>query len=144
MNNITILGRIGRDAETRYTASGTAVASFSVAVDTGYGDKKKTNWFKCVLFGKRAEGGLIQYLVKGQQVAVSGEISLDEWDDNDGNHRASLSLVVNDLDLVGGQIGSNSQSQPQQQAAPAPAPAAPGTGPINSGGTDDGFNDIPF
>jgi len=152
MNIYTFTGRLGRDQETRYTQSGMAICSFTVAVDYGFGDNKGTNWVRCSLFGKRAEGRLPNYLVKGTQVAISGELRVREYDDKDGNRRTSIDLSVSELDLIGGrndQSGggsypqqSSGQQAPQQHAqpttaAPAAAPqpqpqAAPATDPFAS------------
>jgi len=142
MNIYTFTGRLGRDQETRYTQSGMAICSFTVAVDYGFGDNKGTNWVRCSIFGKRAEGRLPSYLVKGTQVAVNGELRVREYDDKDGNRRTSVEVSVNQLDLIGGrndQSGGGSypqqsggQQAPQQQytqpqptAAAAPQAAAP-------------------
>jgi single-strand DNA-binding protein len=116
MNLLLISGRLGQDAETKYTASGTAVCSFSVAVDSGYGDNKKTNWFRCSLFGKRAEGGLVPYLVKGQQVIVTGEVSLNEWQSDSGT-KSSLNVFVDKVQLVGGKSDSTPQQAKPQTTA---------------------------
>ena len=112
MNIFTCTGNLGKDAELRYTSSGTAVAGFSLAVKAGYGDKQSTLWLNCSIWGKRAESGLIQHLTKGQQVVVSGELSEREWQGNDGTTRKSLELKVNEITLVGGKAGGN---QPAQQ-----------------------------
>ncbi|MFI3180021.1 MAG: single-stranded DNA-binding protein, partial [Methylococcales bacterium] len=66
---------IGRDAEVRYLPSGQAVLNVSVANNVGFGDKQQTVWLRVVLWGKRAEGTLKDYLKKGQQVFVSGELT---------------------------------------------------------------------
>ena len=133
MNVGTFTGNIGKDAETRFTKSGTAIASWSIAVKSGYGDNEKTTWIKCLLWGKRAEGGLIPYLTKGTQIAVSGEISLSEWTNKDNETRTTLELNVNEIDLIGGKP-QGQQSPSQAAQAPAPAPHQ-----------DDEFSDqIPF
>ena len=72
LNVCTFSGRLGRDAEQKYLPTGTAVLEFSIAVDTGFGDKRRSFWLKCDMFGDRGPK-LAQYLTKGQQVAVSGE-----------------------------------------------------------------------
>lgn len=108
MNSLSITGRIGKDAEVRHTQSGTAICSFSVAVNTGYGDNKKTLWFDVSIFGKRAESGLVQYLVKGQEVAVCGE--LDTFESDKG--KTYLKLKAEQVDLIGGK--PEGQSKPQQ------------------------------
>jgi len=115
MNVYSFTGRLSRDSEQRFTQGGMAICSFTVAVDYGFGDKKGTNWVRCSLFGKRAEGGLPQYLKKGTQVAVSGELRLGEYTDKDGNTRTSVDLNVNDVTLIGGRGDSGGQSGGQQQ-----------------------------
>jgi single-strand DNA-binding protein len=102
MNVFTGTGRCGQDAEVRFTQAGLAICNFSLAVDAGYGDRKSTLWLRCALFGKRAEGELPTYLTKGTQVAVSGELSMSEWENKDGEKKQSLELNVRELDLVGG------------------------------------------
>ncbi|OIP99899.1 MAG: single-stranded DNA-binding protein [Zetaproteobacteria bacterium CG2_30_46_52] len=105
MNVYSFTGRLGRDSEQRFAQNGTAICSFTVAVDYGYGDNKGTNWVRCSLFGKRAEGGLPQYLKKGAQVAINGELRIREYDDKDGNKRTSVEVNVDNLDLIGGRDG---------------------------------------
>ncbi len=99
MNNITIAGSLGKDAEMRYLANGDPVASFSVA--DSQGREKPTIWWNCSLFGKRGES-LAQYLVKGQAVTVSGTVSEREWTDKDGQKRKSMDIRVADVALQGG------------------------------------------
>ena len=109
MLQITVAGRIGKDAETRQ-AGQTSVTNFSVAVDTGYGDKKKTVWLDCSLFGQRGEK-LAQYLTKGQQVTVTGEGGLRTWDSN-GKSGAAMTLRVHEIALQGGGSRSESSASP--------------------------------
>ena len=106
MHTLTLVGRVTKDAELRFNADGKQVSNFSLAVDDGYGDNKKTIWFRCSLWGKRAES-LNQYLTKGQQVVVIGRLSHDEgnprtWTGKDGTTNASFEIFVTDLKLVGG------------------------------------------
>ena len=75
MNNWSFTGNLGRDAELRTTTSGHSVLSFTVAVKSGYGDKATTTWANCQLWGKQAEN-MGQYLVKGKQVGITGEVTL--------------------------------------------------------------------
>jgi single-strand DNA-binding protein len=107
-------GSLGKDCETKTTASGHPVMTFSVANNVGFGDKQKTNWIRCTVWGKRAEdGGVSQYLKKGQQVFVSGELSTSEYTGNDGVLKFSIELNCNVIDLVG----------KKADGVPAPAPA---------------------
>ncbi len=116
-NSCNFSGRLGRDSEVKYIPSGTAVLEFSLAVDTGFGDKKSSFWLKCAMFGDRGQK-LSQYLLKGQQVIVSGELSPREYQSGDGTTKVSLELRVNSVELIGGK---------QQDGGPREAPAAPRT-----------------
>lgn len=121
MNTFHAVGRLGRDVEVRVIPSGASVAQLAIAVDTGFGERKKTLWLRGALWGKRAEGGLMQYLVKGKQVEVSGELSEDKWTGNDGVEKTTLELHINGIELVGGggqqQDNGFAQQQQQQQAS---------------------------
>lgn len=133
MNAWNFVGNLGKDAETRYLQSGDPVVSFSVGVKSGYGEKATTTWARCAMFGKRAES-VSQYLTKGQLVGISGEVTLREWNDKEGQKRSSLEVRVNDLTLLGKKDGQHA-AQPRQQA-PAPQQAAQPA--------QDDFDDIPF
>lgn len=118
MNVFTFTGNIGKAAEVKYLPSGSAVCSFSVAVKSGFGDKQKTTWVKCGMFGKRAEGQLPQYLGTGAQVAISGELTLDEWE-KDGQKHSMLKVNVSDLTLL--KSGAETQQAQQQGGFQQPA-----------------------
>lgn len=133
MNNITVAGNIGKDAELRHLPNGDPVVNFSVA--DSQGRDKPTIWWRCQLFGKRAES-LHQYLAKGQQVAVSGSVSERKYTDHAGAERTSMEIRVNDVALQDGR---------RDEAAPAPAPRpqqAPA--PRQSSGFEDDDSSIPF
>lgn len=100
MNLLMITGNIGRDVEVRQTGKGTTVASFSMAVQTGWGDNQKTQWYRCSIFGKRAEGKLTEYLLKGQKVLVTGEPSLNIYE-KDGKTNAGIDVFVSEIELLG-------------------------------------------
>ncbi|MDT8372237.1 MAG: single-stranded DNA-binding protein [Gammaproteobacteria bacterium] len=135
LNILTVTGRIGRDAEYRSFPNGGGVLSFSLAINTGYGDKQKTMWLRANIFGKRAEGGLRNYLVKGQEVAVSGELSENEFTDkNTGETKKTLEINVNNIELIG---SKNTSAQP----APNNTGHVYGT---PQGGVDQINDDLPF
>ena len=118
MNNITVAGPLGKDAEIRFLPDGTPVAAFSVA--DSQGRDKQTIWWNCSLFGKRAES-LAPYLVKGGAVAVSGTVTEREWTDKDGQKRKSMDLRVNDVALQGGKReGTTPVKAPNGQTAHVP------------------------
>ena len=138
MNVITLAGHLGKDAEIRWMPDGEAVASFSIADSKGPG--KPTLWWACQMFGRRAQA-LAPYLLKGQQVTVSGCAAEREWTDRDGHKRKSLDVRVSDLALQGGR----KEAQAPQEATPASRPqglprlAAPAANVL-----DDIDGEIPF
>ena len=139
MNVFTFTGNLGRECRT--ANNGTAVCNFAVAVKSGFGDNATTLWVDCALWGKQAESKLVNYLVKGQQVAVSGELGMR---DHDG--KSYLTCRVSSISLVGGQAQpgkAQNQSQApqrkQQNQAPAQGQPAPMTEP-----DFDFDDDIPF
>ena len=123
LNVCTFTGRLGRDAEQKYLPTGTAVIEFSIAVDTGFGDKRRSFWIKCSMFGDRGPK-LAQYLRKGQQVAVSGEFDPRPYQAKDGAEKISLELRISAVELIGGK-NDTQQSQPEPAPKPAPKPPAP-------------------
>jgi single-strand DNA-binding protein len=121
VNKLIISGRLTRDAEVRFLPSGKPVMQFSVANNTGYGEKQQTHYFDCSLFGDRAEGKLKDYMLKGTQVLVEGEVSLNTYQKQDGSTGAGLRVFVRDVELIGGQKQQDVNTQPsaqQRQQAP--------------------------
>lgn len=124
MSNVfSCTGTVGRDAEVRYLPSGQAVLNVSVANNVGFGDRQQTIWLRVVVWGKRAEGQLKDFLKKGQQVFVSGELTMSEYRANDGTMKTSLELNANVIDLVGKRNDSAGYAG-QSSGYDAPAPAS--------------------
>jgi single-strand DNA-binding protein len=159
VNKVILVGRLGRDPETRYTGGGQAVANFSVATDESYKDKngerqKRTEWHKIVVWGKQAEIAQ-QYLKKGSLIFIEGRIQSREWQDKEGQKRTSFEIVANNFRMLGGRAegaaaggggGSSARSSGddfESHAAPADdsygGAAAPSTG-----GPEISDEDIPF
>jgi single-strand DNA-binding protein len=105
LNHVILIGRLTRDAELKYTKSEIAVCKFSVAVN----HKKKSgdqwvdevNFFDIVLWGRQGES-LNQYLLKGKQVGIDGELRQERWQDNSGQNRSRVEIVVSSIQLLGG------------------------------------------
>lgn len=115
MNVYTFTGGLGRDCETRFTPKGDAVTSFSVAVNSGYGDKAVTSWINCNLWGKQAES-LAPYLKKGVKVGVSGEFTLRPYTTKEGIEKTSPDVRVNSLTLLGNKDAQGTKDNtPQAQ-----------------------------
>ncbi len=125
MSNVfSFTGTVGRDCEVRYLPSGQAVLNVTVANNIGFGDKQQTLWIRCAVWGKRAEGQLQNYLKKGQQVFVSGELSQSEYRAQDGSTKTSLELNANIIDLVGKRNESNQSFDSAQGRSSQVSPAA--------------------
>ena len=138
LNQVQVIGRLGKDPETRYSASGDAVCSFSVAASESYKDKsgqkqEKTEWFRCVTYQKLAEicG---QYLTKGQLVYVSGSLQSRQYKDKQGVEKSITEVKVRDMKMLG------RNDEPKQNFEPNHKPKVE-TDPKPISDLDD---DIPF
>jgi single-strand DNA-binding protein len=153
VNKVILVGHLGRDAETAYTASQTAVTKFSVATNRRWKDqqtgewKEETNWTNVVLW--RGEN-VAPYLTKGKQVFVEGRIQTRNYDDKDGKKVWVTEVVAEDVILLGGRgegggpAGDEGFSQEPMRSAPRarPAAASPSGPPSSSEGVSD--DDVPF
>jgi single-strand DNA-binding protein len=115
MNKVILIGHIGKDPDLRYTASGTAVAKFSMAtaekIGKGENRKQQTDWHKIVTWGKQAEF-VGEYVKKGNQLAITGKIQTRDWEDRDGIKRYTTEIIAHHLEFVGGKKDNNSQQRP--------------------------------
>lgn len=105
VNKVILVGRLGKDPETRFTTSGQAVCNFSLATDETYKDRagerqKRTEWHKIVVWGKQAEIAQ-QYLHKGSLIFVEGRIQTRQWDDKEGQKRTSTEIVASNFRMLG-------------------------------------------
>lgn len=130
MNLFAATGNLGKDCR-KGEAGGTAVLNFSIGVKSGYGDKEQTLWIDCAIWGKQAESKLADYLVKGQKVAVTGELGQRE---HEGKNY--LTLRVASIDLCGGK-SEGGQASPRNASEPKPAQQQASADDFDSG-------DIPF
>lgn len=113
INHVILVGRLTRDAELKYTPSGTAVCNFAIAVNRRKknGDEwsEEVSFFDVVLWGRQGEA-ICQYLIKGKQVAIDGELRQNRWE-QDGQSRSRIEIVANNLQLLGGNMGQNGSTQ---------------------------------
>ena len=150
VNKVTLIGHLGRDAETAYTASQTAVTKFSVATNRRWKDqqsgewKEETNWTNVVLW--RGEN-VAPYLTKGKQIYVEGRLQTRSYDDKDGKKVWTTEVVAEDVILLGGRGEGGAPDEMSQEPRSAPrsrqaaAPAARSAPPSSEGIGDD---DVPF
>lgn len=148
VNHVILIGRLTRDAELKYTSGGQAVCKFALAVNRRKknGDQwvEEANFFDVVLWGRAGEA-INQYLTKGKQVAVEGELRQDRWE-QDGQNRSKVEIMANNVQLLGGGTGGGGGN------AGGSSFQGRGTGAPQKGGApqageagDDGFaDDIPF
>lgn len=146
LNHITLMGRLTRDPELRYTQSGTAVASFSLAVERDFGSRdggeRQTDFIDCVAWRQTGEF-VSKYFSKGSMAAVSGRLQIRDWNDREGNKRRSAEVVVDNVyfceskksrDNSAGNTGASAPSGYRQAAASGSAFAE----------LDDGDGELPF
>jgi single-strand DNA-binding protein len=100
MNVLAATIRLGSDADLRFTPENTAVAQFNGALQSGYGKNAKTTWLRCTVWGKKAEA-VAPMLLKGTQIAITGEITLNEYQDKQGQTKSSLECRIQDVTLLG-------------------------------------------
>ena len=155
VNKVFLLGHLGKDAETKFTPSGVARSTFTVATNRRWKDqqtgewKEETDWHNIVLW--RSEN-LSNYLLKGKQVWVEGRLQTRSYEDKDGQKRYMTEVVADELILLGGRGDSGpapsgdfdrpvSMPRSAQRPQPAAATSAPPPDDMNQGITDD---DVPF
>jgi single-strand DNA-binding protein len=149
VNKVILIGNLGRDPETRYSADGAAIANVSVATTRKYKNaageqQEETEWHRVVFFGRLAEiAG--EYLRKGRPVYVEGRLKTRKWTDKDGNEKYTTEIVAENMQMLGsreGMGGADSDEGAPREAAPRAAPSRPAGKPAaNIAEMDD---DIPF
>jgi single-strand DNA-binding protein len=149
VNKVILVGRLGRDPETRYTSSGQAVCNFTLATDESFKDRsgerqKRTEWHRIVLWAKLAEIAQ-QYLKKGTLVYIEGRIQSRQWDDRDGNKRTTVEIVGNVMRMLSTRAETAAAAAGTGASAPAGADAeAPAPAEEPAGTPEITDEDIPF
>ena len=156
VNKVILLGNLGADPETRYTASGSAVTNIRLATTDAWRDRQsgeqqeRTEWHRVVFFSRLAEIAA-EYLRKGSQCYIEGRIQTRKWQGQDGQDRYSTEIVASEMQMLGSRGGGAGAAPPRSRdddpgsawpsaGKPASAPpAAPKSGP-----PDDFDDDIPF
>lgn len=129
INSVNLIGRLVRDAELSYTKGGSAICNLSIASNrtkkNGEQWINEVSYFDIVFYGKQAEG-LKPYLLKGKQIAVSGQLHQDRWE-KDGQKFSKIRIVADNVELLGGGDRQNSSSYTQtpQEQMRDPFPAQP-------------------
>lgn len=130
LNHITIMGRLTRDVELRRTGSGTAVVSFTLAVDRDFapkdGGEKETDFIECTAWKHTAEF-VSKHFSKGRMAVVSGRLQMRKWTDKDGNKRVTAEVVADNVYF--GDSKKEASSGDSYGANPYLAAVAPNTDP---------------
>jgi single-strand DNA-binding protein len=113
VNKVIVMGNLGRDPETRYSADGAAVTNITVATSRQWKDKtsgerkEETEWHRIVFYGRQAEiAG--EYLKKGRPVYVEGRLKTRKWQDKEGQERYTTEVIAESMQLMGGREGGGS------------------------------------
>jgi single-strand DNA-binding protein len=152
-NRATIIGRLGRDPEIRYSGAGEAVCNVSVATtekwkDKNSGEQKEaTEWHRVTAWGRLAEI-MGEYLHQGDLVFIEGKMTTREYQAQDGTPKKSFEIRATEMKMLGGrgqgEGGGDRAPAPRPPAARAPAPAPAPRQPAGASGFDDMSDDIPF
>jgi len=120
VNKVILIGNVGQDPEVRFTPGGDAVANLSVATTESWTDKQsgqkqeKTEWHRLVAFKRLAEI-IQQYVTKGARIYIEGKLQTRKWQDQNGQDRYSTEILINDMQMLGGNQQGNGQQQGVQQ-----------------------------
>lgn len=127
LNSVIIIGRLCKDAELKYTQSGTAISNFSIANNRKFGDKESVSYFDLVMWGKGAEA-LSPYLLKGKKIAIEGRMEQQRWE-SDGGKRSKVIINVGQVQFldVKKQEASGAEARSDESSIPEFTPRADNT-----------------
>lgn len=145
VNKAIVIGNIGQDPEVRYSSSGDAMCSLSVATSYKAKDKdEETEWHRVSLFGRTAEVAG-EYLRKGSKVYIEGRLRTRKYKDKEGNDRSITEILCDRLVMLGERQAEGESRRPAPERAPhRPSPPAPRRAPAPPTGFDDMDDDVPF
>jgi single-strand DNA-binding protein len=152
INKVILVGNLGADPETRYTASGSAVTRIRLATSESWRDKQsgesqeRTEWHRVVFFSRLAEiAG--EYLRKGSQVYIEGSLRTNKWQDQSGQDRYTTEIIANEMQMLGGRGGdapSSSSTGGFRDSKPSGPKKAASEAPPFEGEDNFTDDDIPF
>ena len=158
VNKVILVGRLGKDPETRYMTNGEAVTNATLATSENWKDKsgekqEKTEWHNLVFYRRLAEVAG-EYLKKGAQVYIEGKIQTRKYQTKEGQERYITEIIVNEMQMLGSKSGGagsfevvenqSSSSSAPARSTPASKPAAAAPAPAGKGNFDNFDDDIPF
>jgi single-strand DNA-binding protein len=151
VNKVILVGNLGADPETRYTAGGSAVTNVRLATTDSWRDKQsgeqqeRTEWHRVVFWGRLAEIAA-EYLRKGSQIYVEGRIQTRKWQGQDGQDRWTTEIVGNEMQMLGSRGGAQSPPPPDfdRAASGGDSGDSGGSGTRKAETVEDFDDDIPF
>lgn len=147
MNSVSLSGRLGKEVEVAKTNNGVSVCRFSLAVNKGYGEKRKTSWIECVAWRQSADF-LFQYARKGDMVGVNGELTVDEYTNRDGNKVYKTYVNCDNVELYSSKPKGEYKSEEPKASSVGDEWKQPTLGGELSNADDKEFNfdkeDLPF
>jgi single-strand DNA-binding protein len=153
VNKVILVGNLGKDPETRYMPSGSAVTNLRIATTEAWKDKQsgeqqeRTEWHSVAMFGRLAEIAA-EYLRKGSQIYIEGKLRTRKWQDKEGKDRYTTEIVADEMQMLGGKGGGASAGAGAAMAGGATAAGGAGGGraAVNDSGAPPGDfdDDIPF
>lgn len=151
VNKVILVGRLGKDPETRYMTNGEAVTNVTLATSENWKDKsgekqEKTEWHNLTFYRRLAEVAG-EFLKKGSMIYVEGKIQTRKWQDKEGKDRYTTDIIVNEMQMLGSKSsGSGSFEVVDRPSTSADAPSAgkPAPAAAKAGGFDNFDDDIPF
>ena len=153
INKVILVGHLGKDPETRYMPSGSAVTNLRIATTESWKDKQtgeqqdRTEWHKIAMFGRLAEIAA-EYLRKGSQIYVEGKLRTRKWQDKEGHDKYTTEIVADRMQMLGSRSGAGEpRGEPRGDAPPMESKAAEPKSPAAkkpAGKFDDLEDDIPF
>lgn len=138
MNNFAAIGRIGKDAVTRFTGGGKPVTGWSLAIDRGFGEQKQTVWLDCSWWGERGQK-VAEHIKKGDRLGVVGEIGTREHDG-----KTYVTLDVRDVTLLGNKSASSAHEGTSTATVGKPQAGSRGGGPVQRREPTEESDEIPF
>jgi single-strand DNA-binding protein len=153
VNKVILVGNLGKDPETRYMPSGSAVTNLTLATSESWKDKQsgeaqeRTEWHKIAMFGRLAEIAA-EYLRKGSQIYIEGKLRTRKWQDKEGKDRYTTEIVADEMQMLGGKGGGAGAGAGASMGAAAGSSGGGGGGgraAVNDSGPPGDFDDdIPF
>ncbi|NCB51475.1 MAG: single-stranded DNA-binding protein [Clostridia bacterium] len=145
LNTITLMGRLTRDPELRYTQSQTPVASFTLAVDRDFSrsEEKQTDFIDIVAWRQTAEF-VSKYFAKGSMAVVSGRLQIREWTDREGNKRRNAEVVADNVYFGEAKRREGGESRSESRSDSSGGGGAYKGGASSFSELDDGDGELPF